>query len=91
MSVSEIQLFQILKLKLGEREAEDLVQFVKSEVKSEIENKKDGFASKDDILKLEEKISGVKSDVLRSVYIVGLVQFLAIVSSVLMIVNFMLK
>jgi hypothetical protein len=39
MSVTEIQLFQILKAKLGEQEAEQLVSFVKSEVMSEFENK----------------------------------------------------
>lgn len=37
--------------------------------------------------KLSDKINGIN----RSVYIVGLVQFLAIVASVLAIINFMLK
>lgn len=39
MSITEIQLFQILKSKLGEKEAEQLVSFVKTEVSAEFENK----------------------------------------------------
>lgn len=80
MSVSEIQLFQILKSKLGEKEAEELVLFVKNEVKAEFENRKEGLATKEDISSLH-----------KSMYILGLVQFLAIVGSVLMIVNFMIR
>lgn len=80
MSVSEIQLFQILKSKLGEKEAEELVLFVKNEVKAEFENRKEGLATKEDISSLH-----------KSMYILGLVQFLAIVGSVLMIVNFMVR
>lgn len=38
MCVFEIQLFQILKSKLGDKEAEYLVSFVKDEVKSEFDN-----------------------------------------------------
>lgn len=51
-----------------------------SEIQLYIENKKDTFLTKDD-----------KVDIMRSIYIVGLVQFLAIVGSVLVIMNFMLK
>lgn len=80
MSVSEIQLFQILKNKLGEKEAEELVLFVKTEVKTEFENRKEILATKEDI-----------ANVHKSIYVVGLTQFLAIVGSVLLIINYMLK
>jgi len=84
MSVTEIQLFQILKTKLGEKEAEELVTFVKSEVKAEFDNRREILATKEDL-------ANVKGDLMRSIYIVGLVQFLAIVGSVLVIFNFMLR
>ncbi|MDF3079107.1 MAG: hypothetical protein K0S09_2996 [Sphingobacteriaceae bacterium] len=84
MSVSEIQLFQILKNKLGEKEAEELVSFVKTEVKTEFDNRREILATKEDL-------ANVRGDLMRSIYIVGLVQFLAIVGSVLVIFNFMLK
>lgn len=80
MSISEIQLYNALKTKLGDKEAQQLVDFVKSEVTSEFDNRKDTFLNKED-----------KIDIMRSIYIVGIVQFLAIVGSVLAIMNFMLK
>lgn len=80
MSVTEIQLFQILRNKLGEKEAQTLVTFVKEEVKAEFDNRREVLATKEDIVNMH-----------KSIYVVGLVQFLAIVGSVLLIVNFMLK
>jgi len=80
MSINEIQLFNILKNKLGESEAESLVNFVKTQVNDEIDSKKEIFLTKDD-----------KVDIMRSIYLVGLIQFLAIVGSVVGIINFMIK
>ncbi len=80
MSISEIQLYNALKTKLGDSEAQQLVDFVKSEVTSEFNNRKDSFLVKED-----------KIDIMRSIYVVGIVQFLAIVGSVLAIMNFMLR
>ena len=80
MSISEIQLYNALKTKLGDTEAQQLVDFVKSEVTSEFDNRKETFLNKED-----------KVDIMRSIYFVGIVQFLAIIGSVLAILNFMLK
>ncbi|MEO8860194.1 MAG: hypothetical protein ABI358_02155 [Ginsengibacter sp.] len=80
MSISEIQLYNALKTKLGDSEAQQLVDFVKSEVTSEFNSRKDSFLVKED-----------KIDIMRSIYLVGVVQFLAIIGSVLAILNFMLK
>ena len=80
MTVSDIQLFNILKIKLGEQEAQSLVEFVHHEVQTEIDAKKDIFLTKDD-----------KVDIMRSIYLVGVIQFLAIVASVIGIISFMLK
>ena len=84
MSVSEIQLYQILKNKLGEKEAEELVSFVKAEVQLEFDTKREILATKADL-------ANVRADLMKSIYMVGLIQFLAIVGSVLAIFNFMLK
>ena len=80
MSISEIQLYNALKTKLDDNEAQQLVDFVKSEVSSEFNNRKDTFLTKED-----------KIDIMHSIYIVGIVQFLTIVGSVLAIMNFMLR
>ncbi|UKT62363.1 hypothetical protein [Pedobacter mucosus] len=91
MSVTEIQLFKILKAKLGGQEAEDLISFVKEEVRVEFENKREILATKEDIGNTKEYILQIKSDLSKSIYIVGLIQFLAIVGSVIGIINFMIK
>ncbi len=80
MRISEIQLYNALKTKFGDNEAQQLVDFVKSEVTSEFNNRKDSLLVKED-----------KNDIMRSIYIVGIVQFLAIVGSVLAIMNCMLR
>lgn len=76
MSFTEMQLFQILKAKLGEQEAEQLVSFVKAEVKSEFDNKREVLATKEDIANMQ-----------KTIYVVGPIQFLAIIGSVIGIVN----
>lgn len=67
LNISEIQLFNLLKIKLGEKEAEQLMNFVKSEVEHSSETKyeyinKDikalkeelyrSFATKEDLINL---------------------------------------
>ena len=49
MVVSEIKLYEILKIKFGEREAEFVVEGIKQEVKTEFENHKNLFATKEDL------------------------------------------
>lgn len=55
-SISDIQLFNALKKKMGDQEAEQLVSFVKSEVKSEVETKTVHLATKEDLAKTESKL-----------------------------------
>lgn len=72
-------------------------EFIKDKVKAQefvskleetIDNK---FEEKSKILATKQDLYEIKSDLLKSIYIIGLIQFLAIVGSVLAIVNFMLK
>ena len=44
-----------------------------------------------EILATKADLANVRADLMKSIYIVGLLQFLAIVGSVLAIFNFMLK
>lgn len=84
ISISEIRLYQILKERFGEKEAGELVYFISSEVKNEFDSRREVFATKVDL-------SDVKSELMRSIYIVGLIQFLAITGAVIGIVNFLIK
>lgn len=74
-------MFQALKNKLGENEAETMVGYLKDEMKQQLDFRKEIYATKEDLEKL-------RSGILTSVYGVGLVQLIAIISSVLGIVFF---
>ena len=47
MQVNEIQLYNILRNKMGEKEAESLVEFVQSKIEKEFSYKKDVFLTKE--------------------------------------------
>ncbi|MEO8149163.1 MAG: hypothetical protein ABI723_16070 [Bacteroidia bacterium] len=58
MIVSEIALFNTLKIKLGEQDAQTIVEGIKQTVKAEFENKKEVLATKQDVT--EAKLDMVK-------------------------------
>ncbi|WP_406825831.1 hypothetical protein [Pedobacter sp. KACC 23697] len=64
---------------------------MKEEVKSEFDPKRETLATKEDIANTKEYILQVKSELSKSIYLVGLIQFLVIVGSVIGIISFMLK
>ncbi|WP_316796501.1 hypothetical protein [Pedobacter agri] len=80
MSVTEIQLFQILKAKLGEQEAEELVSFVKTEVKAEFDNKREILATKEDL-------ANSKADIIKWMFIFWIGQIAVTVGIILMFIK----
>lgn len=72
LNISLIQLFQILKEKLGDKEAEALVSFVDGKLRENNENNLRILATKEDLAKLEGKldteISDVKSEIIKWVF-----------------------
>lgn len=93
----------MLKLKVSEiftryRFSKEDAGFI-SEVLDEIDERqqhkfevsKDLFLTQKDKVELIDRISNVEKSLTKTIYIVGLVQFLAIIASVLAIFNFMLK
>jgi hypothetical protein len=60
MTVSEIILFNTLKTKLGEHEAQTLVEGIKTVVMEAFNSKKDFLASKMDIEKLKAELLVLK-------------------------------
>ncbi len=49
------------------------------------------FLTQTDKIDLIDRIQSVEKSIIKTVYVVGLVQFLAIVASVLAIINFIIK
>lgn len=73
MQVSEIQLFQILKEKLGEKGAQNLNEFVETKVEKEFDSKKDSLATKEDL-------ANVRSDVIKWMFIFWVGQLAAMIA-----------
>ena len=72
ITTTDIQLFQILRQKLGEKEAEALVGFVDTKIKENNEanlkilaTKEDIAALKEDIAIVRQEVAIVKSDILK--------------------------
>lgn len=76
MVVSEIRLYEMLKAKIGEKEAEAFVDILEKKVEAKFDDKKNILATKEDLASLETKI-------LRNMYLTSLGQLLAIVASVI--------
>ncbi|MDQ6813849.1 MAG: hypothetical protein M3040_08935 [Bacteroidota bacterium] len=77
MVVSEIKLHELLKSKIGEREAEAFIQILETKVDTRLSEKTTVFLTKEDIARLDTKISEAKVDTIKrmvatAVAIVGL-------------------
>lgn len=73
MHVTEIQLFQMLKEKIGEKEAQSLVEYVETKVEKEFDSKKDTLATKEDLV-------NVRSDVIKWMFIFWVGQLAAMMA-----------
>ena len=73
MKALEIKAYEILKSRFNEQEAEALLDYFETKTSQKIDEKKDFFATKEDIYKLEikltEKIAETKSDVIKWMFI----------------------
>jgi hypothetical protein len=56
MQVAEIELYEILKEKIGEKEAKTLVEYIEAKVEKKLQEKKDTLATKEDLANLKAEI-----------------------------------
>ena len=85
MYVSEIKLYNLLRAKVGEEQAQTLLEHIHLSIKEEFESKKDNFASKED---LTREVSNLRADLLRTIYLVGIIQPVGIIGPVIAIIKF---
>ena len=78
MVVSEITLFNTLRAKLGEQEAQVVVEGIKQTGKEEFENKKDSLATKQDV-------SEVKAEIIKWMFVFWVGQLAAMIAVVKLI------
>lgn len=82
LHITDIQLFNVLKKKLGEMEAETLVSYVRSSVEEEIREQVPNIATKDfvgaEIAKVEAKIADAKFQIILWAFVFWVTQLSAI-------------
>ena len=69
MTVTTLDLYNILKTKIGEGEAKALVEFVENKVATTFESKKDELATKNDVHDLDIKIEKTKAEIIKWMFI----------------------
>ena len=88
MVVSEIQLYELLKGKLGDKEASALVEIIETRIDKKFEENKNILATKEDL-------ANTKSDILRwtFVFVFGalLLNIIAIIGAVMAVANIVMK
>jgi hypothetical protein len=66
LNISDIRLFNLLKGKFGEKDAEEFVSLIKNEVETSLENKKNNLATKSDIAEIQVKIAQLETTIAKT-------------------------
>jgi actin-related protein len=69
MQVAEIELYEILKEKIGEKEAKTLVEYIEAKVEKKFQEKKDILATKLDIEELRTEMQKMKAEIIKWMFI----------------------
>ena len=69
-------MYNALRKKLGEQESTDLVEFIKSEVKTELSSKTDTLLVKEDKIDLIDRIHKAKTETIIWIVGIGVLQFI---------------
>lgn len=78
----ELKTYDILKNRFGENEASTLIEYVEAKTEQTINQKKDVFATKEDIYKLDTKLSEAKSELIKWMFIFWIGQTAAVLAIV---------
>jgi hypothetical protein len=98
MAATQIKLYELVRNKFGEKDAETFVHLIEEKMDAKIEQRKHELATKDDISCLKDDILCLKDDMykwrgelLRTIYVTSLGQVFAIVVSVISLMLLILK
>lgn len=76
MSVTEITLYKILRKKFGEDETSSLVEFIKAEVKDDVDSKSNILLTKDEKIDLIDRINKSKLETIIWIIGIGVLQLI---------------
>ncbi|MFA4980371.1 MAG: hypothetical protein WC589_22875 [Sphingobacterium sp.] len=80
MQVAEIELYEILKSKIGEKEAKTLVEYIEAKVDKKFDEKKDILATKEDINILKVEIEKTRSDIIKWMFLFWIGQLASLIA-----------
>ena len=80
MQVAEIELYEILKEKIGEKEAKTLVEYIETKVDKKFDEKKDILATKIDIEGLRTEIQKMKADIIKWMFLFWIGQLASLIA-----------
>ncbi len=60
MSINTIELYNLLRIKIGEKEAQAITEYISVQVDEKLAEKKDIIATKEDIYQLKNEISQLR-------------------------------
>ncbi len=91
MQVAEIELYEILKSKVGEKEAKTLVEYIEAKVEKKFEDKKDILATKEDLAnfktdlmveieKVRTEMQKMKADIIKWMFLFWLGQLASLMA-----------
>ncbi len=102
IEISDIQLFTLLKEKVGEREATTLIDYVKQETNSTVGKTKELLSKDisslqlhmDEQFKSQEQINSLrlaesKNEMMKAMYITSFIQIISIIGGLMALVKFM--
>ncbi|HEX8315391.1 MAG TPA: hypothetical protein VF609_10375 [Flavisolibacter sp.] len=87
MSSLELKVYEIFKSKLGEHEAEVIMDFLDRKADEKIQQKKDVFLTKDDKVDLVSKIESAKTDTIKWMFIFWIGQLGATIALVMLFIK----
>lgn len=91
MIVSEIKLYELLKAKLGEQEAEAFVSILETKVDKKFDEAKQYLATKADIAETRSEIVASKAEILRwtfaFVFGASIINIVSIIAAVIAVAN----
>ena len=62
MSINTIELYNLLRIKVGEKEAQAITEYISVQVDEKITEKKDTLATKEDIYQLKQEIFKLREE-----------------------------
>lgn len=95
MNLLRLKVYDVFINKFGVEDAKTIIEYFEAKAEEKYEQKKDVLATKDDLFKLE---SSLRSDIyqlenrlVKQLYWINIVQFLATIGSILAILKFGIK